>query len=798
MRVPAMFDFVAYNEKPSNNEVGRIKNRIQMQGVKDYTLEELYNKCIAGYSFIPGVLLGGLKKSNWKYQQVFAIDVDDGMGVEEALAIYKEVGLEPFAIYKSYSHTEEHQKFRVLFCMDECIDDLEVRDKVLETLAGLLGCADKKCLDAAHYFNGTSKGGAFFREIVIKKEDVLSHWKEEYSDLLSSKKTRKGSGRGRKKSDRDYTPYVDGKIVPFVPATYRLNAKADVNALKKMFETRRWKEGDHRERFVFVLYNVAKIAYGAKEALEMVQEMNDKMAEPLSERELYWAIEHTECHTEMTDIHGNSIYIFKRETVAKEEWLDLTEDEIAQSGFLATSLKNKKANENRPYKNARKDDIISLRKEGVPIKEIKAIVDAKYGKEVGTISTRRIYKICELFPQTIYNNIFSNSPIDDVTTQEEPMQTNDEPTLNEKQQLALGDALRGNNLVISGNGGGVGKSLLIRKITEALEKRGKTVAVTAATALAAENINGETLHRAMKMYFDEDSIVTSNMIYNAKQYDTIIIDEASMVGARTFEFFCRIREEVRRRYNKYIQVVLVCDVLQLPPVNDRYFFQTESFENLHCNFHYLTENYRQNGDATYLGLINKVRVEEDTTYTTCELNRVCSHTEDARYAYLTPRKSEAFLMNQRHLSNLDGELIDLGNVSVKIGAKVIVTENNSRAGYYNGMQGIVESVEKNVVTIVTTRGRRVKLHKKTIHINESDTVLGYPLDLGYAITIHKSQGMTLEGANINPKCFDCGQLYVALSRMRSASGVHLLSPIRPEYIKVNEEALAFDSAMRTA
>lgn len=90
----------------------------------------------------------------------------------------------------------------------------------------------------------------------------------------------------------------------------------------------------------------------------------------------------------------------------------------------------------------------------------------------------------------------------------------------------------------------------------------------------------------------------------------------------------------------------------------------------------------------------------------------------------------------------------------------------------------------------------MKLHKKTIHINESDTVLGYPLDLGYAITIHKSQGMTLEGANINPKCFDCGQLYVALSRVKSASGVHLLRPIKPEYIKVNEAALVFDMAMR--
>ena len=75
-------------------------------------------------------------------------------------------------------------------------------------------------------------------------------------------------------------------------------------------------------------------------------------------------------------------------------------------------------------------------------------------------------------------------------------------------------------------------------------------------------------------------------------------------------------------------------------------------------------------------------------------------------------------------------------------------------------------------------------------------VQGFPIDLGYAITTHKSQGMTLEGANINPCSFAEGQLYVALSRVKSASGVHLMKPIKPEYIMVNGDALAFDEIMR--
>ena len=104
---PIIFDTKSYNSKPDGVDVIDIKNRCRDTGIKELTLEEIYQKSVSGYSFIPGILVGGLTVSDWKYQQIFGIDVDDGIGVEGALARYREFGIEPFAMYYSFSHTPE-------------------------------------------------------------------------------------------------------------------------------------------------------------------------------------------------------------------------------------------------------------------------------------------------------------------------------------------------------------------------------------------------------------------------------------------------------------------------------------------------------------------------------------------------------------------------------------------------------------------------------------------------------------------------------------------------------------------
>lgn len=117
--------------------------------------------------------------------------------------------------------------------------------------------------------------------------------------------------------------------------------------------------------------------------------------------------------------------------------------------------------------------------------------------------------------------------------------------------------------------------------------------------------------------------------------------------------------------------------------------------------------------------------------------------------------------------------------------------------YYNGLRGSIKQVSKsrNTLTVETDDGRLVNLHRRKVTIARKE-VRGFAINLGYAITIHKSQGMTLEGANIDPEVFEAGQLYVALSRVKCASGVHLIKPIDPKSIKVNKKAIEFDSFIR--
>lgn len=369
MLVPVLFDTKAYREKPAASEVGFIKGRMKRAATKPYRLKEVYDLATAGYSFVPAWMAkGGLASSDWMQQAMFAIDIDGGITPEEALEKYTSVGVKPFAWYPTYSDTPEHRKFRVLVATRNFINDGEVRDKVQAILMGVVGCADSHCSDRARYFNGTSKEGKYFGNVTNSLEHILSLEKEGYAKCVASQ-SKPSSNRSRKPS-KDYTIEVDSNVVPFCPGYLKANAKTNVDALLRVFGLRAWKEKDHRERFAFCLYNNAKLAYGADEALELTREKVSEMEEPLSERELYYAITHTEEHVEATCIHGDGVFTFNRETIAGESWLALTEEEILQSGFLATKRKNDRANKNRPIKNAIKEKVIDLSKEGKTTKEI--------------------------------------------------------------------------------------------------------------------------------------------------------------------------------------------------------------------------------------------------------------------------------------------------------------------------------------------------------------------------------------------------------------------------------------------
>ena len=451
-------DTKGFSSKPGSGEKGNTIGGLQYRASRNIvsiTKEAFVDKMLNGYSSILGVCpmseerrsekKGASLQCDWTEQQLFGLDFDSGITMDEVLARLDSLGVHPFFAYTTFSNSDEKEKFRVMFAINEVVTNRELRDKLQATLMGLFdGELDTRCSNRNRYFNGTKKDSKTYINYdatIDAKEVVESYWKDEYKeffprDIVEACKPKNGSKTKRdsnktKREKKSYEIESYENVIPFECGYFRANAKADLVALDRVFSLRAWVEGDHRERFLFIYYNVAKLKYGSELALKWVLEKNSLMEEPLSDRELYYAITHIEGHIEknMPYLHGDGVFPFNRETMASEEWLDLTEEEIVESGFLDTKRKNDRANANRPIKCAIKELVIELHKEGKESKDIKCILS----EEGITLSLRTIqrYTKNDKIPQTtiLYNIITSpNEEQNDVVVE------NNEEALNEQQQ----------------------------------------------------------------------------------------------------------------------------------------------------------------------------------------------------------------------------------------------------------------------------------------------------------------------------------------------------------------------------
>lgn len=477
----------------------------------------------------------------------------------------------------------------------------------------------------------------------------------------------------------------------------------------------------------------------------------------------------------------------------------------------------------RPIKKERDEVIRCLYEEGKSSRQIAKALREMYGKESKlAISDRAIRKYIEkeykkvgtFGTTTLYNNnnsflnnnhLFSSND-DSVLAEEaefdhtedlEPLSEDSYPTLNEGQEKAFNNALEGYNLFVTG-GAGTGKSYLVKNTIERLRLNGKSVAVCAASALAASAYeDGMTFHRLFG--YKSNGFIFPQVLERISEYDVIVVEEVGMLGKSEMDYLGTVMYSLTMQYGKVPQILMVGDVLQLPPVEKHYFFESEWYKCFNFVPHYLIENIRQRGAEEFFRCLNTLRLGIDNHE---EINRICQHYEVPNEIYLMPTNTKAEAKNMECLERAEGELIDLGNGQfVKIGAKVICNKNRYKEGvlqYYNGLQGTVVRVspKKKVVTIRDSKGNLVRISRCEIE-EDGRLVNKFPFLLGYAITIHKSQGMTLECANIEPKAFIGGQLYVALSRVKSAEGVHLLQNVKKKDIKkLNSKAIKFDEELR--
>lgn len=414
-------------------------------------------------------------------------------------------------------------------------------------------------------------------------------------------------------------------------------------------------------------------------------------------------------------------------------------------------------------------------------------------------------------------------------------------SMTQGQEYGYNVIMAGHNVYLTGDAG-TGKSYLLIKVINELRSMGKNVMVTAATGLAALHIDGVTNHRAFgipvgPVTYNKDNYDVEENIANT---DVIIIDEISTCRVDSFDFIANKifkANNIRKRYGKpCVQLVVCGDFFQLPPVitpKDKKvldeFYGGDiglgmAFTSLYWKFFefkniILTEVVRQD-NYEFVSRLNKVRVGDKSTLEYIYKNS-CKY--KIPYAItLCGTNKEADEINEKELNCInsgervynaivDGDVDDNDTTAerelrLRVGARVMILVNNS-AQYVNGTLGTVYEMADDIITIKTDDNKLVGVSRYTWTIynytldteqvpakliKESvGTITQFPLRLAYAITIHKSQGQTYEYVNFNPYCWDCGQLYVALSRVTKLENLHINYELDMRYLVVSLNVIDF-------
>lgn len=408
------------------------------------------------------------------------------------------------------------------------------------------------------------------------------------------------------------------------------------------------------------------------------------------------------------------------------------------------------------------------------------------------------------------------------------------------QKTALTILKLGHTAFLTG-AAGAGKSHVLREYISYLRRHGVRYAVTASTGIASTHIGGMTIHawsgigiRQKLGPYDLEAIEEKANLYKRwNDTQVLIIDEISMLHASFVDMLDKLGKHMRRNDKPFggLQVVFTGDFFQLPPVvrgdheyesAEVFAFTSRAWKESKPVVCYLTEQFRQEDDKLS-DILNAIRIgdiEEDHFTLLSESNKK-PHTKD--HIKLYTHNENVDEINRKEFEAIDGEthvyeMITKGKGAVleslknncladevlelKVGAKVICIKNDVERRYVNGSMGLVIDFDREGSPIVElASGKRVTIKADTWRIEEDGKVKAelsqLPLKLAWAITVHKSQGMTLERAEIDlSRAFASGQGYVALSRLKTLEGLHLVG-FNPQALHVSEEVREADHVFRT-
>ncbi|XP_074150934.1 ATP-dependent DNA helicase PIF1 [Sminthopsis crassicaudata] len=411
------------------------------------------------------------------------------------------------------------------------------------------------------------------------------------------------------------------------------------------------------------------------------------------------------------------------------------------------------------------------------------------------------------------------------------------PQLSQEQARVLNAVLRGKSIFFTGSAG-TGKSYLLKRILGSLPPKGTVV--TASTGVAACHIGGTTLHAFAGIGSGKAPLAQcvalaqrSNVRQSWVSCQRLVIDEVSMVEASLFDKLEAVARVVRQQDKPFggIQLIICGDFLQLPPVTKnnqppQFCFQAKSWRKCIQLTMELTEVWRQT-DQTFISLLQAVRLGRCSDEVTQQLKATAKHKvehDGILATRLCTHQDDVALTNERRLQLLPGQVYNYEAVDsnpdmvktidsqcpvshllqLKLGAQVMLVKNLAVSqGLVNGARGVVVGFETDGrglprVKFLCGVTEVIRTERWTVHGPGGQllTRQQLPLRLAWALSIHKSQGMTLDCVEISlARVFESGQAYVALSRARSLQGLRVLD-FDPSVVRCDPRVLKYYASLR--